>query len=69
MRFFERGCSETRLTEPYLRAGTIGIFPKGRDHEAEIAEAHRHWSFDYASLPSRLEDDSVLLKISALMPR
>lgn len=58
-----------RLTEPYLREGTVGVFPKGRDHEAEISDAKHHWDFDHALLPSRLEDGSVLLKISGLMPR
>ena len=58
-----------RLTAPYLANGTLGVFPKGRDHEAEIADAQRHWEFEYAIVPSRLEDGSVLLKISALRPR
>ncbi|MCJ8310597.1 MAG: 16S rRNA (guanine(527)-N(7))-methyltransferase RsmG, partial [Hyphomicrobiales bacterium] len=58
-----------RLTEPYLANGTIGVFPKGRDHVAEIADAQRHWDFEYAIVPSRLEDGSVVLKISALRPR
>ena len=58
-----------KLTEPYLANGALGVFPKGRDHEAEIADAQRHWEFEYAIVPSRLEDGSVLLKISALRPR
>ena len=58
-----------RLTAPYLANGTLGVFPKGRDHEAEIADAQRYWEFEYAIVPSRLEDGSVLLKISALRPR
>ena len=58
-----------RLTAPYLQAGTIGVFPKGRDHQAEIAEAQRHWEFDHTLQPSQLADGSVLLKISSLKPR
>ena len=58
-----------RLTQGYLSQGTIGVFPKGRDHMAEIVEAQRFWDFDYSVLPSQLADDSVLLKISALRPR
>ena len=58
-----------RLTEPYLANGTLGVFPKGRDHVAEIADAQRHWDFEHTIVPSRLEDGSVVLKISALRPR
>ena len=58
-----------RLTQSYLEAGTIGVFPKGRDHEAEIEEARRFWDFDLSVQQSQLQDDSVLLKISALRPR
>lgn len=58
-----------RLTQPYLQNGTVGVFPKGRDHEAEIAEAKKYWNFDHSLQPSQLEDGSVLLKISALKPR
>ena len=58
-----------RLTQGCLSQGTIGVFPKGRDHMAEIAEAQRFWDFDYSVLPSQLAEDSVLLKISALRPR
>ena len=56
------------LTQPYLQSGTLGVFPKGRGHELEIAEARRHWSFDLAEQQSQLQDGSVVLKISALKP-
>ena len=57
------------LTQTYLQAGAVGIFPKGRDHAQEIADARRHSAFDLEQTDSQLEDDSVVLKISALMPR
>lgn len=57
------------LSQDYLKSGTIGVFPKGRDHAAEIAEAQRHWAFEFTKSQSRLEDGSVVLKISALKAR
>lgn len=57
------------LTEPYLQSDTIGVFPKGRDHQVEIAEAKIHWDFEMSKSDSLLEDGSVVLKISALKRR
>ncbi|MEP1207092.1 MAG: 16S rRNA (guanine(527)-N(7))-methyltransferase RsmG [Rhizobiaceae bacterium] len=54
------------LTESYLSQGAIGVFPKGQDHQEEIRQAQRHWQFDCAISGSRLQDQSVVLKISAL---
>jgi len=47
-----------------IRKETIGVFPKGRDHLKEIGAAQKNWSFDCEIIPSRLEEDSVLLKIT-----
>ncbi len=57
------------LTESYLSQGVVGVFAKGRDHQDEISEAELNWRFKCDVLASRLENDSVILKISALQPR
>ena len=55
-----------RLTEPFLTKGCVGLFPKGRDHQAEIKLAREFWQFDCGVEPSRFEEGSVLLKITGL---
>lgn len=45
----------TELAHPILSRGAVGLFLKGADAEAEIAEARRLWSFR-ASLASSLSD-------------
>ncbi|MEI7931779.1 MAG: 16S rRNA (guanine(527)-N(7))-methyltransferase RsmG [Alphaproteobacteria bacterium] len=42
---------------PHLMSGATGLFFKGRDVAAEIAEAKDHWTFDYSLTPS-LSDPS-----------
>lgn len=48
---------------PWLRAGTLGLFPKGRSAEAEIAEARVRHDFDVERHPSTVADDSVVLAV------
>lgn len=52
-----------------LAPGGIAIFPKGRSAEAEIAEAHRHWSFDIERTASCTDPEAVILRVSRLSPR
>lgn len=47
-----------------LQAGSLGLFPKGRDHIAEIAQARESFDFTLESMPSRFGQDSVILQIS-----
>ena len=54
------------LTKPFLQKGCIGLFPKGRDHTEEIKVAQLHWEFQLEKIPSVLEKDSILLKVSHL---
>jgi len=39
----------------------IALLQKGRLYEQEIAEAKQHWQFDTEIIPSRIDDDSVIL--------
>lgn len=34
------------LTEPFLQAGALGVFPKGRDWERELTDARKGWTLD-----------------------
>lgn len=49
-----------------LKSGTIGLFPKGREHEAELTEAARHWHFSYQLHASRTEPGARIIEITAL---
>ncbi|MBZ6077012.1 16S rRNA (guanine(527)-N(7))-methyltransferase RsmG [Microvirga puerhi] len=53
-------------TAPLLKAGTMGLFPKGRDAEAELTEARKSWKFDLDILPSRTDSDARILRISSI---
>jgi 16S rRNA (guanine527-N7)-methyltransferase len=51
---------------PYLARGARGLFLKGAEVEAEIAEARRHWRFSARSRPSLSDPRGRLLSIEEL---
>jgi 16S rRNA (guanine527-N7)-methyltransferase len=53
-------------TEPMLKAGTIGLFPKGRDAESELTEARKKWTFKTDILPSRTDSEARILRITSI---
>ena len=53
-------------TEPMLKAGTMGLFPKGRDAESELTEARKRWTFEADILPSRTDSDARILRITSI---
>ena len=53
-------------TEPLLKAGTIGLFPKGRDVDAELTEAARSWKLGTEILPSQTDSDARILRITSI---
>jgi 16S rRNA (guanine527-N7)-methyltransferase len=53
-------------TAPMLKAGTIGLFPKGRDVEAELTEARKKWTFEAEILPSLTDSDARILRITSI---
>ncbi|MEE9313887.1 MAG: 16S rRNA (guanine(527)-N(7))-methyltransferase RsmG [Rhizobiaceae bacterium] len=57
------------LTQNVLERGCIGLFPKGRDHGAEITKAKENWGFELELHQSQFESGSVLLKITDLKRR
>lgn len=40
------------LAFPLFGPGTVGLFPKGREREAEVEAARTRWSFDDIAVPS-----------------
>jgi 16S rRNA (guanine527-N7)-methyltransferase len=57
------------LAHPLLKAGTVGIFPKGQDVESELTEATKCWSFSIQLVPSRTESAARLAVVSGVTPR
>jgi 16S rRNA (guanine527-N7)-methyltransferase len=53
-------------TEPMLKTGTIGLFPKGRDAETELTEAWKRWTFEADILPSRTDSEARILRITSI---
>ncbi|WP_207538972.1 16S rRNA (guanine(527)-N(7))-methyltransferase RsmG [Sabulicella rubraurantiaca] len=51
-----------------LAPGGVAVFPKGRNVDAELTEAARHWFMRVERFPSRAAPDSVLLRLSEIRP-
>jgi 16S rRNA (guanine527-N7)-methyltransferase len=54
---------------PLLRQGTVGLFPKGQDVEAELTEASICWKMAADLVPSRTDPKARIVMIRALEPR
>ncbi len=54
------------LSSPWLLNGAVGLFHKGRDFEAELADCDGRWEFDLISHESIISTDSVILEIHNL---
>jgi 16S rRNA (guanine527-N7)-methyltransferase len=54
------------LVAPFLADASVGLFPKGRDVEAEIAEARRIWAFDCALVRSLTDEDARIAVVRHL---
>ncbi len=54
------------LAAPWLLAGAIALFHKGRDYRREIEECRDAWDFDLLEHPSIAGADSVVLDIRNL---
>ncbi|WP_407941186.1 16S rRNA (guanine(527)-N(7))-methyltransferase RsmG [Neoaquamicrobium microcysteis] len=57
------------LAAPWLEAGAVGLFHKGRDYAAEIAESRDAWRFDLVEHRSKIDPASRVLEISGLARR
>lgn len=54
------------FAQPWLSAGAIGVFPKGKTWQEELTEAKKTWTFALETIPSQTSDDGVILRISEL---
>lgn len=51
------------LAAPWLEAGALGLFHKGRDYASEIEEARDAWCFDLIEHPSMVDREGRILEI------
>jgi 16S rRNA (guanine527-N7)-methyltransferase len=52
--------------QPILRGKARGLFLKGRDAEAEVAEASKRWRFEAAMIPSKSDPSGRIVSITRL---
>ena len=52
-----------------LRSGAVGIFPKGRDVEAELTQAAKSWKVEFEQRPSLTDRDGRIVIVRSLQPR
>jgi 16S rRNA (guanine527-N7)-methyltransferase len=57
------------LAAPLLKTGSLGIFPKGRDWQAELTDSAQSWRIEASPVPSRVDPDSRILLIRDAQPR
>jgi 16S rRNA (guanine527-N7)-methyltransferase len=54
---------------PLFGPGTVGLFPKGQDVEAELTEAAKYWSIQADRAPSRTSPEATILIVRSLARR
>jgi 16S rRNA (guanine527-N7)-methyltransferase len=54
---------------PLLKRGTLGLFPKGQDVEAELTEASKCWKMEANLVPSKTDPRARIVMVRALEPR
>jgi 16S rRNA (guanine527-N7)-methyltransferase len=53
-------------TYPLLKTGTLGVFPKGQDVDAELTEAAKCWSIQSSLTPSLTDPRSRIVSITGI---
>ena len=53
------------LASPLLKTGAIGLFPKGKEAEAELTEAQESWRFKASLHPSLTDPAACIVRIDA----
>ena len=48
---------------PLLKRGTVGLFPKGQDVEAELTQAAKSWRIEADLVPSRTDVRSRIVRV------
>ena len=52
--------------EPFLRAGAVGAFLKGRGIDEELTEARKRWRFEVALTPSLSDPSGSIVRVERL---
>jgi 16S rRNA (guanine527-N7)-methyltransferase len=58
-----------KLSEPLLRRGALGLFPKGQDVEVELTQAAKSWSIEADLAPSKTNSASRIVVVRRLSKR
>ncbi len=53
-------------TYPLLKTGTLGLFPKGQDVDAELTEAAKCWSIQLSLAPSLTDPKARIISITGI---
>ncbi len=53
---------------PLLKTGTVALFPKGQDVDAELTEAAKCWSIQASLVPSLTDPKAGIVKITSATP-
>ena len=54
------------FSKPHMAKNGIALFPKGRNHAAEQADADAHWTMNREIIPSKTDPSSVIYRIGEL---
>jgi 16S rRNA (guanine527-N7)-methyltransferase len=53
-------------TYPLLKRGTLGLFPKGQDVDAELTQAAKCWSIQSSLVPSLTDPKARIVRITGI---
>ena len=48
---------------PLLKKGTVGLFPKGQDVEAELTQASKSWTIEADLVPSKTDPQGRIVRV------
>jgi 16S rRNA (guanine527-N7)-methyltransferase len=58
-----------QLAAPLIESGAKGVFPKGREAEAELTAARESWNIEAELVPSISDPHASVIVVSGLSPR
>jgi 16S rRNA (guanine527-N7)-methyltransferase len=56
-------------TYPLLKTGTLGLFPKGQDVDAELTEAAKCWTIQSSLAPSLTDPRAQIVCVTGISPK
>jgi 16S rRNA (guanine527-N7)-methyltransferase len=56
-------------TYPLLKTGTLGLFPKGQDVDAELTEAAKCWNIQSSLVPSLTDPRAKIVCVTRILPK